>query len=302
MIAAIVILGFTLKNSSGRKSASKTPTGSGQVMVLREPALTPEQKIEAIVAQAKRGATPNFNGIAGQTTTQEVEQEWNASGTPTETEAGSYTTYPEQGVTIGVRDGIVFDVRYAGGNLKGIHYNDLKTTLGNPDKTKTYKDVTHDQIIWVYQVSSDYQLKWILQKPTDTAPNPVVDHIAVWTKVETKHEKLLSELTLDEKIGQLIIAGIDGTTVNNASKELIAHYKIGGVIFYSNNADTPDQTLKFVNSLKAVNQNNKLPLFTSIDQEGGRVARLPKQVAKLPRSATIGKRTIPIMRSASDKC
>ncbi|WP_025785350.1 beta-N-acetylhexosaminidase [Sporosarcina sp. D27] len=130
-------------------------------------------------------------------------------------------------------------------------------------------------------------------KPTDGKPNPTVDHITVWKKVEKKEEKVLSNMTLDEKIGQLVIAGIDGTAINKASQQLIEHYQIGGVIFYANNVGTPDQTVQFVNSLKIANQNNLLPLFTSIDQEGGRVARLPKQVAKLPRSATIGKTNDP---------
>lgn len=130
-------------------------------------------------------------------------------------------------------------------------------------------------------------------KPIDGEPNPTLDHIAVWTKVETKEEKVLPNMTLDEKIGQLVIAGIDGTGINKASQQLIEHYQIGGVIFYANNVVTPDQTIQFVNSLKITNQNNPLPLFTSIDQEGGRVARLPKQVAKLPTSATIGKTNDP---------
>lgn len=100
---------------------------------------------------------------------------------------------------------------------------------------------------------------------------------------------MLSEMSLDEKIGQLVIAGIDGTGINESSKRLIEQYKIGGIIFYANNVDTPDQTVQFVNNLKAANQGNPLPLFISIDQEGGRVARLPKQVKQIPTAAKIGK-------------
>ncbi|REB05154.1 beta-N-acetylhexosaminidase [Sporosarcina sp. BI001-red] len=289
VIAAIVVLGVTLKNNSGRKSASNEQTNSEQGTEPKEPSITPAQQIEAIVENAKQGATPTFQGKAGKTTSQEVEQDWTASGTPTETETGVYTTYPEHDATIGTRGGIVFDVRYAGEDLKGIHYEDLQTTLGDPKQVKTFQDATHDQIIWIYQVGADYQLKWILPKPTDATPNPAVDHIAVWTKVETKEEKMLSAMTLDEKIGQLVIAGIDGTAINKASEQLIEQYQIGGVIFYANNVKTPEQTVQFVNSLKAANQTNLLPLFTSIDQEGGRVARLPKQVANLPTAASIGK-------------
>ncbi|MCM3758488.1 beta-N-acetylhexosaminidase [Sporosarcina aquimarina] len=130
-------------------------------------------------------------------------------------------------------------------------------------------------------------------KPTADTPNPTLDHMPVWSTAEKKEEKMLSDMTLDEKIGQLIIAGIDGKVINKTSQQLIEDYQIGGVIFYANNIGTPDQTIQFVNSLKIANQNNLLPLFTSIDQEGGHVDRLPKQVAKLPTNASIGKRNAP---------
>ncbi|WOV83687.1 beta-N-acetylhexosaminidase [Sporosarcina jeotgali] len=293
MIAAFVILGFTLKNNSGRKSASNTLANSEHSTEPEEPSITTAEQLAMIVEQAKQGKTPTFQGTAGKTTSQEVGEDWAVSGTPAETEAGIYSNYPDHDATIGTRGGIVFDVRYAGEDLKEIHYEDLQAELGNPDKVKTFKDAAHDRVIWIYQVSPDYQLKWILPQPTDKTPNPTVDHIAVWTKVETKEEKMLSEMTLEEKIGQLVIAGIEGTSINQASRQLIEHYQIGGVIFYANNVDTTEQTVHYVNSLKAANQTNPLPLFTSIDQEGGRVARLPKQIAKLPTAAAIGRTNDP---------
>ncbi|MDW0111105.1 beta-N-acetylhexosaminidase [Sporosarcina aquimarina] len=292
VLAGVVLLGFALKMDSGEQKSSHKSDAEPDI-TKEEPKISAEEQIQELVRQAKQGTTPNFNGIAGKTTAEGVEQEWTASGASSETETGTYTEYPERDATIGTRGGLVFDIRYAGKDLENIHYKDLQPTLGDPDEVKTFQDDTHDQLIWIYQVNPEYQLKWILPKPTNSTPNPAVDHIAVWTKVETKEEQMLSKMTLDEKLGQLFIAGIDGTDINEASKQLIEQHKIGGVIFYANNVDTPDQTVQFVNSLKAANQGNPLPLFTSIDQEGGRVARLPKQVAKIPTGAAIGKTNDP---------
>ncbi|MFD1928571.1 beta-N-acetylhexosaminidase [Sporosarcina siberiensis] len=257
-----------------------------------EPTVTVDEQITSIVNEAKLGTVPNFMGTVGVTMLNEVESMWVTQSSPAncaETENGVYIDYPEHETVIGAVDELVFDIRYSGKPLPSIRYEDIKRMQGDPQKIRTFNDDTHDQIILVYQVTDVYQLKWILPKPTDGVPNPAVDHIAVWTKVESMQEKMLDEMTLDEKIGQLIIAGIDGTDINAASRQLIEQQKIGGVIFYSNNVETPDQTVQFVNSLKDANKSNRLPMFFSIDQEGGRVSRLPKQVEKLPTSEEIGK-------------
>ena len=290
LIISIVILGFKL-NSEIRKN--RLQSTDVEEVTEQDAHKTMEKRIESIVDQAKRGATPGFDGTVGETTVNEVTEQWGMSDKHSEVVTGHYIEFPNQDSTIGILDDIVFDVRYAGKDLTEIHYKDLQNTLGEPDETKTYQDDSHDQIILIHHVSSDYQLKWILPKPTEATPNPSVDHIAVWTKVETKLEKVLSGMSLDEKIGQLIIAGIDGTNINAASNQLIEQYKIGGVIFYAENAETSEQTKAFVNNLKVANQTNQYPLFISIDQEGGRVARLPKQVEKLPTAAVIGKKNDP---------
>lgn len=102
----------------------------------------------------------------------------------------------------------------------------------------------------------------------------------------------VSDLTLSERIGQMVIAGIDGTSLNPADKRLITDDHVGGFIFYANNLETQQQTINFVNEVKAANQINKLPLFISVDQEGGRVARLPG-VTATPSNETIGDRNDP---------
>lgn len=98
----------------------------------------------------------------------------------------------------------------------------------------------------------------------------------------------LNQLTTAEKIGQLVLVGMDGTTANANTKELIDKYHVGGFIFYKDNIKDSEQTLKLINQLKSDNKSAKIPLFLSIDEEGGRVTRLPGELVKAPSAGKIG--------------
>ena len=96
-------------------------------------------------------------------------------------------------------------------------------------------------------------------------------------------------MSLEEKIGQMLIAGVDGYEINDNEVKLIREYHIGGFILFARNINKPEQLLKLTNSLKAENAANRAPLLISVDEEGGRISRLPKDVTNLPRNKTIGK-------------
>ena len=103
-------------------------------------------------------------------------------------------------------------------------------------------------------------------------------------------QKEIDNMTLDEKIGQMITVGIDGYTINDKTKELIQDKKVGGVILFKNNVSDSNQLLELINNIKDINSTNKTPIFISVDQEGGRVNRLPKEIKQLPSSEVIGKK------------
>ena len=105
---------------------------------------------------------------------------------------------------------------------------------------------------------------------------------------ETKITTILSSMSLEEKIGQLIIAGLSGTQEDAKTKQLIQQYNVGGFILFSNNLAGPHQTVQLLNSLKKDNRNNPLPLFLSVDQEGGQVTRLPGGLINFPTNEKIG--------------
>ncbi|KQX49184.1 MULTISPECIES: beta-N-acetylhexosaminidase [unclassified Paenibacillus] len=96
-------------------------------------------------------------------------------------------------------------------------------------------------------------------------------------------------MTLEEKIGQMIIAGIDEYSMNVHARALIETYHVGGIILYKPNVKNTTQLVDLVNELKLTNAVNKLPLWLGVDEEGGRVTRLPDEITKTPTSKDIGK-------------
>ena len=96
----------------------------------------------------------------------------------------------------------------------------------------------------------------------------------------------INSMTLDEKIGQMIITGFDGSEYNDDMDRLINEYKVGGVILFARNIEDSNQMIELTRALQE--NNNNIPLFISIDEEGGRVSRLPDDIEKFPAAFDIG--------------
>ncbi len=109
-------------------------------------------------------------------------------------------------------------------------------------------------------------------------------------KVEKSSEidRQIKSMTLNEKMGQLFVVGFEGKDIDEDTKNLIQDLKIGGLIFFGRNIEDANQTRELISSLKKLNKINKIPLFISIDEEGGKVSRLPKEFNKLPEAVDIG--------------
>ena len=108
---------------------------------------------------------------------------------------------------------------------------------------------------------------------------------------ELSNEELIQELqkmSLEEKVGQMIFAGIDGSTISEQAKQLISRDMVGGIILFKDNMIDIQQTVDLINDMKIESMNNKIPLFFGVDEEGGRVTRLPG-ITKFPTNLVIGK-------------
>jgi len=97
----------------------------------------------------------------------------------------------------------------------------------------------------------------------------------------------LNAMSMEEKIGQLVITGVEGYEFDAKAQALIEKYKIGGFVLFKKNIRDPEQMLELLNSLKKTNEVNSIPLFLAIDEEGGRISRLPDEFWKTPSSQKI---------------
>lgn len=100
---------------------------------------------------------------------------------------------------------------------------------------------------------------------------------------ESKDECIVPDATLDEKIGQMIMVGFRGFTADNDSQiaDDIRNGRVGGVILFDHdvalnsserNIRSPGQVLSLNNRLQGYA--GEIPLFISVDQEGGKICRL----------------------------
>lgn len=92
-----------------------------------------------------------------------------------------------------------------------------------------------------------------------------------------------TEFELKRKLaGQMIVCGFNGTTLNSDFKQFLTEYKIGNVILFSKNIKTVKQTkllcLEINETVKKATGHNA---FICIDQEGGKINRLPKDLVSL---------------------
>lgn len=91
----------------------------------------------------------------------------------------------------------------------------------------------------------------------------------------TDIEKLISEMSLEQLVGQLIVTGFPGFQVPAALSALIEDRLVGGVILFRRNLFDTDQTENLCERIHgtASKAGEKLPFLVMIDQEGGRVTR-----------------------------
>ena len=102
--------------------------------------------------------------------------------------------------------------------------------------------------------------------------------------------QLLSQMTLDEKIYQMMFVTAESitgaksvTAAGEATRTALEKYPVGGIIYFGSNIVSPEQVTQMITNTQSY---SKIPLFIGVDEEGGRVARLGNKKAmgttKLP--------------------
>ncbi|MGD8610701.1 MAG: beta-N-acetylhexosaminidase [Desulfobacterales bacterium] len=90
-------------------------------------------------------------------------------------------------------------------------------------------------------------------------------------------------LSIEQLAGQRLMVGFEGKRFNPDLKFLIRDLKVGAIILFSQNIETPNQLKKLCRAIQEhARTNNQPPLIIAIDQEGGQVARLKKPFSEFP--------------------
>lgn len=87
--------------------------------------------------------------------------------------------------------------------------------------------------------------------------------------------------------GQVLLVGFSGTRIPRDLAEDVAAGRVGGVIFFSRNVESPEQLRSVIRHLREL-QPDGAPLLVAVDQEGGRVARLRDPWATWPPARSLG--------------
>lgn len=90
-------------------------------------------------------------------------------------------------------------------------------------------------------------------------------------EIDKKVYETMKNMTLDEKIGQLIIVSYASSKMDNNLMKALTEVKPGGFILFDNNITNYNDTLKFIKEIK---DTADIPMFISIDEEGGKIQRL----------------------------
>jgi beta-N-acetylhexosaminidase len=93
--------------------------------------------------------------------------------------------------------------------------------------------------------------------------------------------------SLRRQIGRLLVAGFDGLQLPSELRSLARDFGLGGVILFARNIAEPGQVAEL--SYEAARLVPDMPVWVSIDQEGGRVARLKAPFTEWPPMATLGR-------------
>ena len=100
-------------------------------------------------------------------------------------------------------------------------------------------------------------------------------------------EKQLNSMTLDEKIGQMVMIGVHGTEINNDIRFLLNEFHFGGVIFFDRNMENIEQIKKLASDIEKV-ANQKAPMLFALDEEGGTIVRGKEFLQAAPSQEEIG--------------
>ncbi|MEO1482734.1 MAG: beta-N-acetylhexosaminidase [Myxococcota bacterium] len=100
-------------------------------------------------------------------------------------------------------------------------------------------------------------------------------------------EAIIESMSVEEKVGQLLMIGFGGTEVTAHIEHWVKKRGAGGIALFSRNIKDFEQTAAFSRALHGLTE-GQLPVFLSLDQEGGNVVRVKDGALVLPGNMALG--------------
>ncbi|SDY11559.1 beta-N-acetylhexosaminidase [Salimicrobium album] len=238
-----------------------------------------------IFSRAEEGEVPGVPFTVGETNREEVREKWGEPEETSEEKGETVLDYSSRNVEIGLSGDMVTMLKSDRKEETSFGIDELNSHK-KPDRTEE-KEIEEDRTL-VYTLSEGRVLEFVFLRADDEAEDTEVDYVTLSAGTLGADDAKISNMSLDEKIGQMIFGGVSGTEMNEETQEVIEKYHVGGLILFGNNITSAPQTVDFLNEMKQVNENNPYPLLLGVDEEGGRVSRMPPEVTKLPPGGEIG--------------
>ena len=109
---------------------------------------------------------------------------------------------------------------------------------------------------------------------------------------EEKAREFVAHMSDAQKIGQFMMIGIGGTSLDQDARNMITTFPVGNVIYFDRNLTNPEQVKALSQSLsKTIKDETGLTPFIAIDQEGGMVMRMTDYLPPMPSAEALGQGT-----------
>jgi beta-N-acetylhexosaminidase len=96
----------------------------------------------------------------------------------------------------------------------------------------------------------------------------------------------LATMSLEQRVGQVFMLGFEGTSLTTANRALVQDLHLGGVTLFARNITNGPQLARLDADLQSIA--DPVPLFISVDQEGGLVVRVTDGATILPGNMAVG--------------
>lgn len=115
-------------------------------------------------------------------------------------------------------------------------------------------------------------------QPLQTEPAEKTGIAAAGTiALDARADEIIAGMSLEEKVGQMMMLGIRSTELDEDTQSLLGHIPAAGIILYDANMQSKEQ-VKELNAALQQGYGQKWPLFIGLDEEGGQVARMKEEL------------------------